>query len=149
MRQNSLELVLEMEQRKEQKAAQEFGTAKNQLEMQRRRLAGLTSYRQDYLNQANQKAQGGLGSAAFGQYHAFVGKLDEGIEQQRSQLERIASHVESLRQAWMQRQQRRKAVEMLLEKRIEEANRKRERQEQKTSDEFAMQGFLRRIRGNS
>ena len=146
MRNNALKLVLEMEQRKEREAAQEFGNARHQFTLQQRRLDGLTHYRQDYLNQANARAQQGLGSSTFGQYHAFVGKLDEGIGQQQKQLERIRSHVEQLRQKWLSQQQRRKAVEMLIEKREAEASQLRARQEQRTSDEFAMQGFLRKLR---
>jgi len=49
----------------------------------------------------------------------------------------------------MAQQQRRKAVEMLIQKREQETNQLRARQEQRTSDEFAMQGFLRRIREKS
>lgn len=149
MRQNALQLVLDMENRKEQKAAQEFGRAKTQLDMQNRRLNGLTSYRKDYLNQANNRAQGGVGSSTFGQYHAFVGKLDEGIEQQQTQLTKMAEHVEGLRQNWLKQQQRRKAIEILLEKKIQAADKIRARQEQTNSDEFAMQGFLRRAKENN
>ncbi|RUO39042.1 flagellar export protein FliJ [Aliidiomarina taiwanensis] len=146
MQNKALLMVLELEQSREEKLAREFGQARSQLDMQQRRLEGLTSYRTDYLHQANNKAQQGIGSASFGRYHAFVGKLDEGINQQQQSLQKMQSQVEQLRQNWLSQQQRRKAIEHLIDKREQAAEKKRSRQEQVTADEYAMQGFLRRKR---
>ncbi|HLV47498.1 MAG TPA: flagellar export protein FliJ [Aliidiomarina sp.] len=144
MKDNALKMVLELEQKREDECARDFGQARSQLTMQERRLEGLTTYRMDYLQQANDKAQQGIGSASFGRYHAFVGKLDVGISQQQDNLKRMQTHVEQLRLNWLAQQKRRKAIEHLLQKRAKEAEKIRARQEQRTSDEFAMQGFLRR-----
>lgn len=144
MKNKALHLVLELEQTRENEVAREFGQARSQLDMQERRLEGLTNYRTDYLHQANNKAQQGIGSASFGRYHAFVGKLDEGINQQQQSLQQMQSHVEQLRQRWLSQQQRRKAIELLIDKREKALEKKRSRQEQVTADEYAMQGFLRR-----
>ncbi len=149
MKDNALKMVLELEQKREDDCAREFGQSRSQLTMQERRLEGLTAYRTDYLQQANDKAQQGMGSASFGRYHAFVGKLDVGITQQHENLKRMQARVEEFRLAWLAQQQRRKAIEHLLQKRADEAERVRNRQEQRTSDEFAMQGFLRRARERS
>lgn len=144
MKDNALKMVLELEQKREDECARDFGQARSQLTMQERRLEGLTTYRMDYLQQANDKAQQGIGSASFGRYHAFVGKLDVGISQQQDNLKRMQTHVEQLRLNWLAQQKRRKAIEHLLQKRAKEAEKIRTRHEQRTSDEFAMQGFLRR-----
>src|SRR5690554_666778 len=146
MKNKALDMVLELEQSREEEITREFAQARSQLDMQERRLEGLTRYRTDYLHQANERAQQGIGSASFGRYHAFVGKLDEGISQQQQSLQQMQDHVEQLRQKWLSQQQRRKAIELLIEKRKQEAAKKRSRQEQATADEFAMQGFLRRKR---
>jgi|SRR5690554_1306348 len=149
MRDDALKMVFELEQKREDECARDFGQARTQLTMQERRLEGLTNYRTDYLQQANSKAQQGIGSASFGHYHAFVGKLDVGITQQQDNLKRMQTHVEELRLRWLAQQQRRKALEYLLNKRVLAAERKRNSQEQRTADEFAMQGFLRRAREGS
>lgn len=149
MRDDALKMVFELEQKREDECARDFGQARTQLTMQERRLEGLTNYRTDYLQQANDKAQQGMGSASFGRYHAFVGKLDVGITQQQDNLKRMQAHVEELRLRWLAQQQRRKALEHLLNKRLQEQERKRNSQEQRTADEFAMQGFLRRARESS
>lgn len=142
----SLQLVLELEQRKEDQAVVRFSQARQQCDMQRRRLSGLENYRVEYLNSALERGSGGLQSMQFGHYHAFIGKLDEGIAQQRIKLSRLEQVVEQRRQQWQQCQQRRKSVELVIQKQQQAADLKRQRQEQKTADEFAMQGFMRRLR---
>lgn len=146
MKDRALQMVLELEQQREDECAREFAQARSQLTLQERRLAGLTAYRTEYLQQANEKAQQGMGSASFGRYHAFVGKLDVGIHQQHEQLQRIQQQVEAVRLRWLAQQQRRKALEHLLKKRAEAAKKVKNRQEQLVADEFAMQNFLRRGR---
>lgn len=146
MQNKSLHLVLDLERKKEDQALIRFGQARQQCELQQRRLASLENYRVEYLNSALQRGSGGLQSMQFGHYHAFVGKLDEGITQQRIKLTRLQQVVEQRQQHWQQCQQRRKAVELLLEKQQQAVELKRQRQEQKESDEFAMQGFMRRLR---
>lgn len=149
MKDSALKMVLELEQKREDECARDFGQARSQLTIQERRLEGLTTYRTEYLHQANDKAQNGMGSASFGRYHAFVGKLDVGITQQQENLKRMQTHVEDLRLRWLAQQQRRKAIEYLLAKRFKAVERLKNSQEQRNSDEFAMQGFLRRNRERS
>ncbi|MCC5854631.1 MAG: flagellar export protein FliJ [Idiomarina sp.] len=149
MKLESLRMVLDLEQRREDEAAREFGRVRHQFSLQERRLSGLETYRSEYLTQANQRATVGMGSVSFGHYHAFVGKLDVGISQQREALYRLEKELEEVRQHWLHRQQRRKAIEFLLEQREQEIDKVRRRQEQRNSDEFAMQGFLRRAREQS
>lgn len=144
MQLKALRMVLELEQGREDEYAREFAQARSQLNLSERRLAGLTSYRMDYLRQANERAKTGIGSANFGHYHAFVGKLDTGIVQQQERLQKTQAQVAQIKSRWLSQQQRRKAIENLIEQRQAELEKKKARQEQLTSDEFAMQGFLRR-----
>lgn len=146
MQDKSLHLVLEMEQRREEQFALRMQQARQQCEYQRKRLQGLENYRTEYLNGALSKGQDGLQSMRFGHYHAFIGKLDEGIGQQRVKLQRLEAVVEERKQQWLEKQQRRKAIEQLIEKKRIEAAQKQARIEQKNADEYAMQGFMRRQR---
>lgn len=146
MQDKSLHLVLEMEQRREEQFALRMQQARQQCEYQRKRLQGLENYRTEYLNGALCKGQDGLQSMRFGHYHAFIGKLDEGIGQQRVKLQRLEAVVEERKQQWLEKQQRRKAIEQLIEKKRIEAAQKQARIEQKNADEYAMQGFMRRQR---
>lgn len=142
----SLQLVLDMERRREDQFAQRMHQARQQCEYQRSRLQGLENYRVEYLNNAVTMGQNGLQSLRFGHYHAFIGKLDEGIGQQRIKLQRLEQVVEDRKNQWLEKQQRRKAIEQLIEQQHRETQRRVQRNEQKTADEYAMQGVLRRAR---
>lgn len=146
MQDKSLHLVLELEQRREEQFAMRMQQARQQCEYQRQRLQGLESYRTEYLNNALSMGQNGLQSLRFGHYHAFIGKLDDGIGQQRIKLQRLEQVVEERKQQWLEKQQRRKAIEQLIEKKHQEAQLKQQRNEQKTADEYAMHGVLRRAK---
>lgn len=146
MQDKSLHLVLEMEQRREEQFAMRMQQARQQCEYQRKRLQGLENYRTEYLNNAMSMGQNGLQSMRFGHYHAFIGKLDDGIGQQRVKLQRLEQVVEERKQQWLEKQQRRKAIEQLIDQKKREALSKQQRNEQKTSDEYAMYGVLRRAK---
>lgn len=146
MQDKSLTLVLDLEKRREDQAAVRLQQARQQCDMQRRRLAGLEQYRVEYLNSALERGQNGLQSMRFGHYHAFIGKLDEGIGQQRTKLQRLEQVVSDRQQQWIEKQQRRKAIEHLLEKKRQQGLLVQQRREQKNADEYATQGFMRRLR---
>ncbi|MGX5915151.1 flagellar export protein FliJ [Aliidiomarina sp. Khilg15.8] len=146
MNTKALNLVLDMEKKKEDQAAVMLQQARQQHMLQARRLEGLEQYRTEYLNSALEMGRDGLQSMRFGHYHAFVGKLDTGIEQQREKLNRLEQVVEQRQRLWLEKQQRRKSIEHLLEKHDQSVAQKRQRQEQATADEYAMQGFMRRQR---
>ena len=146
MEDKSLQLVLELEKKREDQAAMRFSQARQQCDMQQKRLHGLENYRTEYLNSALERGKGGLQSMRFGHYHAFIGKLDEGIAQQRIKLQRLEQVVSERQQQWQEKQQRRKAVEHLIDKKAHELMLKRNRIEQSNADEYATQGFMRRLR---
>lgn len=146
MQDKSLQLVLELEKKREDQAAMRFQQAKQQCDMQQKRLQGLENYRIEYLNSALERGKDGLQSMRFGHYHAFVGKLDEGISQQRIKLQRLEQVVTERQQHWQDKQQRRKAVEHLIAKKQRATTARRERIEQNNADEHATQGFMRRLR---
>ena len=146
MNKDTLQLVLELEKRKEDQAAVTLQQARHQHDLQRRRLQGLEQYRLEYLNSALARGKDGLQSMRFGHYHAFVGKLDVGIGQQREKLQRLEQVVTQRQQLWQEKQQRRKAIEHLMEKQRKALELKRQRLEQKTADDYATQGFMRRLR---
>lgn len=146
MQDKSLYLVLDLEKKREDQAAMRFQQAKQQCDMQQKRLQGLANYRTEYLNSAHDRGKDGLQSMRFGHYHAFIGKLDEGISQQRIKLQRLEQVVTERQQLWQENQQRRKAVEHLIDNKQREVRARRERIEQSNADEYATQGFMRRLR---
>ncbi len=72
------------------------------------------------------------------QYHAFINKLEQAATQQYEGVLQVRQALEQRREEWLAAQQRRKAVELLLEKQASREQQKAQRQEQKMLDEYAM-----------
>lgn len=141
---HALEQLLELEQRREDKLAQEFAQAQQHLQQQLQKLSGLEQYRGDYLQQATARGQAGIVSLQLGQYHGFIGKLDAGIQQLSQQLVGIRNAVEQRRQRWLAQRRKREAVSHLLAQRAQAAAQKAAKMEQRQADEFASQRFSQR-----
>ncbi|EAQ32889.1 MULTISPECIES: flagellar export protein FliJ [Idiomarina] len=140
---SQLTMLLELEQQRTDKLAQHFGEAKQRLVSEQQRLDGLVQYRLDYLNQLQARGAGGIRSIQFGQYHAFVGKLDEGIEQMHNVLQQLNQVVEQRKQQWLAQRQKAESIELLIENKKRAAARLQARKEQKNLDDFSTQRFIR------
>ena len=90
-----------------------------------------------------QNAKGGVGAKAYHQHLTFVGQLEKACQQQLNVISKATLAADQRKQAWLEQQKRRKAVELLLEKKAQEAIEKANRAEQAMMDEFAMQRHFR------
>ncbi|MCY7294429.1 flagellar export protein FliJ [Alteromonas sp. a30] len=147
MANSQLHLVAQLEQEKEEKAAMNFQLAQSYVNEQRMKLQGLEQYRLDYFRQIQLKGRSeGLKAMTFNQHQDFIAKLDSACEQQRKIIHNAVLAADQRKSIWLQHQQKRKAVEMLLEKKKQEALMKEAKQDQKLMDEVATQRFFRRIK---
>ncbi|RUO80882.1 flagellar export protein FliJ [Idiomarina tyrosinivorans] len=138
-----LKMVEELEQRREDQAAQRFAQAQMQLQQQQQQLQGMEQYRYDYLRQLQNRGSQGIGSLNFGQYHAFVGKLDEGVEQLHGELQTLQQVVEQRRQQWLEQRRKTESIRYLIEQREKQEAQAVARKEQKNLDDFSSQRFIR------
>ncbi|MBU2977967.1 flagellar export protein FliJ [Alteromonas sp. C1M14] len=138
-----LELVAKFERDKEQTAAQQFRLAQQQVAQQRQKLSSLQQYRLDYLKQIQANGKGGVGAKVYHQHLNFVGKLEKACQQQMNVISQTTLAADQRKRAWLEQQKRRKAVEMLIEKKAEEAQKRAQREEQHMMDEFAAQKYFR------
>lgn len=143
MSQSQLHMVAEWERQKEQKLVQDFRLAQQYAQDNKHKLSGLESYRLEYLQQAQSKAEQGVGSLTFSQHQQFIGKLDKACEMQTQVVSKALVVADQRRNQWMQQQQKRKAVEMLLDKQKKAKQKREERQEQMMLDEMSLQKFIR------
>jgi flagellar FliJ protein len=139
-----LETVLRVETEREQRAAVNFQSAQQQLIAQQKKLSQLQQYRVDYIEGIKRDGQSGLGASQYQQHLSFVGKLDLACEQQTKVITKANLLVDQKRREWISRTQRKKAIEMLIKKRLEENALRQHRAEQQMMDEFANQQFFRR-----
>jgi len=140
---SQLDLVAKFELEKEQKAAQQFQLAQQHVTQQRQKLSSLQQYRLDYLRQIQATGKSGVGAKAYHQHLSFVGKLDKACQQQMNLISQATVVADQRKRAWLEQQKRRKAVDMLIDKKALAARQKESRLEQIMSDEFASQKFYR------
>lgn len=139
-----LEMVAELERNKEKKCLQNFQLAQQHAQQNKQKLSGLEQYRLDYLRQAQVKAKQGMASTTYGQHQQFIGKLDKACEQQTKVVSNALLVAQQRQTQWLQQQNKRKAVEMLLAKQHKAIEFKQAKQEQHMLDELALQRFVRK-----
>ena len=138
-----LQMVAKWELEKEEKAAASYQQAQAYVTENQQRLDGLVQYRTDYFHKIQEKAAGGLEALSFTHHKSFITKLDKACEQQLDIVNNAKKAAEQRKAQWLEQQKKRKAVEMLLDKKAQAALAKIEREEQAAADEFALQKFIR------
>ena len=117
-----------------------------QLEFQKRQhqLNALNNYRLDYMKQM-QSQQGQVISAShYHQFHRFIRQIDDAIAQQNRVVADGEKQKEYRQHHWLEKQKKRKAVELLLANKAKKRDALELKREQKMTDEFASQQFYRR-----
>lgn len=107
-------------------------------------LEALNQYRENYSGQLTERGSKGLNGLQFGHYQAFINKLDHAATQQLEGLRQVRQATENRRKEWLDLQQQRKALQMLLERKAAKEAIKQARQEQKLLDEFSTFRFFHR-----
>lgn len=139
-----LRLVAKIEQDKEDQLMQELQRANKFLVDNQEKLANIYDYRKEYMQELTNRGQGGMDGNAFAQFNAFVNKLDSVVEQQLKVIDTAKQVLDQRRQFLSEQQQKRKAVDMLIEKHLAKEKIAEAKKEQKQLDEFATQNFFRR-----
>ncbi|MFR9718041.1 flagellar export protein FliJ [Aeromonas diversa] len=138
-----LELLSEQLAEAEHRCAMALAKARQDLQLFMEQYDALGNYRQIYQQQWTERGQQGIAAQQNVQYQAFINKLQIAAEQQYEGVLQVKQVMEQRKQEWLAMQQRRKAVELLLEKKALRERQKADRQEQKMLDEFATRSFLR------
>ena len=107
------------------------------------RLDGLVQYRTDYFHKIQEKGKGGLEALSFTHHKSFITKLDKACEQQQLIINDAKKAAEQRKAQWLEQQKKRKAVDMLLDKKALAEQTRINKEEQIMSDEFALQKFIR------
>ncbi|MCF6440383.1 flagellar export protein FliJ [Pseudoalteromonas luteoviolacea] len=140
---DKLSLLHKLETDKEDTLRINFIQAENSLNDNQQKLKGLNDFRLEYTQQLHTKAQQGLSSSGFTQYHSFINKIEEAIKQQANTVATAKRVVEQRRKLWLAQQAKVKAIAKLIEKKLLEKQRVQAKVEQKMLDEFATNMFMR------
>ncbi|MDO6836201.1 flagellar export protein FliJ [Pseudoalteromonas carrageenovora] len=144
MAKNKLDLLLKLENDKEESLRMNYLQANQNLQANQQKLQGLNNFRLEYSQQLHLKGKSGLSSAGFGQYHAFIAKIEEAIRQQASTVNTAKQVVTQRKALWLKQQIKAKAVAKLIEKQKLKASVLNAKNEQKMLDEFSANQFFQR-----
>lgn len=144
MAKNKFDLLLKLESDKEESLRMSYLQANQNLQANQQKLQGLNDFRLEYSQQLHLKGQSGLSSAGFGQYHAFIAKIEEAIRQQASTVNTAKQVVSQRKSLWLKQQIKAKAVAKLIENQKIKAAAVVAKNEQKMLDEFTSNQFFQR-----
>jgi len=144
MAKNKFDLLLKLESDKEESLRMSYLQANQNLQANQQKLQGLNDFRLEYSQQLHLKGQSGLSSAGFGQYHAFIAKIEEAIRQQASTVNTAKQVVSQRKTLWLKQQIKAKAVAKLIENQKIKAAAVVAKNEQKMLDEFISNQFFQR-----
>lgn len=144
MAQDPLLLVLKLALEAEEQAALLLKSA--QLECQKRQgqLTALNNYRLDYMKQMQSQQGQAISASHYHQFHQFIRQIDSAIAQQTQVVNDGEKQKHYRQQHWLEKQKKRKAVDLLLANKAQKRQVLEQKREQKMTDEFASQQFFRR-----
>ncbi|MBB1268078.1 flagellar export protein FliJ [Shewanella sp. SR44-3] len=144
MEKDPLFTVLKLACDAEEKAALQLKSIQSDKQKYQGQLEVLNNYRLDYMKQMGQQQGKTLSANHYSQFHQFIKQVDNAISQQVNVLKDAETQVIYRQNNWQEKQQKRKAVEMLLDQKAQKRVHAENLREQKMSDEFAMQQFIRK-----
>ncbi|QIR13988.1 flagellar export protein FliJ [Shewanella aestuarii] len=127
----------------EEQAAMQLKSAQFEKQKLQGQLEALNNYRLDYMKQMEGHQGTTLSANQYHQFHQFIKQVDTVISQQVAAVQEADKQVGYRQKHWLEKQQKRKAVEMLLKHKADKAMIAEAKRDQKMSDEFAMQQYLR------
>ena len=144
MARDQLTLLIKLESDKEEKLRLDYIGAKQHLFNLEQQLAGIESFRTDYLTQLQTKAVEGVGGSYYNQFQQFIGKLDDALKQQVQSITTAKKVLTQREQFWLAQKAKLEATEKLKQRKQEKAYQAKAKAEQKQLDEFATNLFVRR-----
>ena len=143
-RSQRLQVVLSLEERKEQRALDVMNEVRRQWQAEQDRLQELQQYQQEYHQQMRAQQQGTVPVSRLQGWQSFIARLDLLIRDQQGRLTQAEERLEQARQQWQQAWERRRGMEKYIDTCRAREQRDRDLAEQKQADEAAMRQFSRR-----
>lgn len=138
----SLNTVFTVAKQKEQEIADQLKMAEGELAKHRKYLEDLHQYRNSYSEVSTEKALNGVSAALFRHYQGFLNSIDHGIKHQSGQVDQMNSAMQTQRESWQQAHQYSNAIEGMIEKQHQIAEKIEQKREQKLFDEINLRNFL-------
>lgn len=144
MKTRQINLLIELQQKKEEKVRIDYAQAEQHLQNLKQQLTGLSDFRLDYVRQLQSRGGDGITSTYYGQFQAFIAKLEAAITQQEGAITTAKRVVEQRKALWLEERKKLKVYQKLAEKSVLKIQKAQQIQEQKQLDEFTGLAFARR-----
>lgn len=144
-RSERLQVVLDLELRREDDALEVMARAREQWDQAVQRLDELHQYHLDYQEQLRAASRGRVMASQLQGWQQFISRLADAITHQEQRLTEAKAYFEQTRDAWREVHERRRGVERYIGECRNQEQRDDDRQEQKQLDEAANNRFARKI----
>lgn len=136
IRSKRMQSIVKIASKEEEVAAKGLAAAIENLDRQGKALHELIAFREDYSERFHKTVN--TNAMAIQQFHSFVAQLNQGIEHQQKVLLQAEQSIEENRQIWIERHNRTRALNKVVENYVQQEHETEEKLEQKLLDEFAM-----------
>ncbi|WP_148862333.1 flagellar export protein FliJ [Marinobacter fonticola] len=143
-RSQRLQVVLALEQRREDQALDLMNRARQQLQHHQQQLESLRQYQADYRVQMRQGQQGVVSVNRLQGWQAFIAQLDHAIQAEEKQAQRANASYEKARDGWREAYERKQGMVRHIEACRAQEQREQDKREQKALDEAANRIHARR-----
>jgi flagellar protein FliJ len=138
-----LNFLLKRAREESDRTVQHFAKTKKALAGSTAKLALLSTYREGYRAQLGATAAQGMDSDRMRNFQRFIANVTQAIVQQEKEVERCKASTQRAESAWLDAQRRLQSFRALAERDASRARQTEGRKQQKQSDEFSNQNFLR------
>jgi flagellar FliJ protein len=135
---SALETLIELATTATDEAARRLGNAIRATDKAEKKLSLLVQYRDDYTARFQAKmASGGVTPMMFGNFRAFLDKLEEAIDGQQQVVKEAANGVTRERGNWQANERKRMSYDTLVSRELKKEQQRDNKRDQKQNDEFA------------
>lgn len=137
-RSQRMAIVEKVALQREEQAAKALSMARQQMEMEHKRLQELIDYQNDYDGNLRQEGREMTGMQ-LRNFQYFTGQLEHIVIQQKQQIETLDGQIEQIQEKWQELYIRRKSIGSIVDKIKLEEWVVQEKKEQKAMDELVSQ----------
>ncbi len=136
-RSKRMESLVRLARNEEKQAIARMNSAAAELRKKQATLTELEQYKLEYAQKMQLTLGQGIGMQALRRYHAFLDSIDQGISQQRQEVDKARQVYEQTRKEWLQYQSRTKALDSAVQHCKGEERAQDSKRQQKIMDEFS------------
>lgn len=122
---------------KETQAAKALGEFIKKMDQQKKRLADLNAYRDEYHRRFQESAQQGIPVGRLHDFRSFMANLEKAIEQQTLLMRQIEVDYEAKKRQWLAAHQRTQVIDNVVANHVTHEDHVEEKKQQRDMDDKA------------